>query len=114
MINNYDPNYSFGEHTVQVTIQQWQYKGTLKVKVGGNCKGMSVMEGIADVIYDQANTLESDCNFTLLEADEDDDNPWFAALLKDNEGNELRTESEWDDLERAIVAVQIIDFVPKN
>lgn len=66
LINNYDPNYSFGEHTVKVTIQQWQYRGNLKVKVGGNCKGVSVMEGIVDTIYDQVETLESDCVFTLV------------------------------------------------
>jgi hypothetical protein len=114
MINNYDPNYSFGEHTVRVTIQKWQYKGTIKVKVGGDCKGLSILEDIDDFIYDQADTLESDCNFILLEESENDNDPWFRAVLKDNEGNEFQLEDYWNALEKAIVAVEIIDFVPES
>ena len=108
MINNYDPNYCFGEHTIKVTIQEWQYRGNLKVKVNGNCKGMSVIEGISESIYDQANTLESDCEFVVLE--EDGEEPWFSAILKDSDGNQLETTDLFDRLENLIVAIEIIDF----
>lgn len=108
MIDNYDPNYCFGEHTVSVTIQQWQYKGTIKVKVHGNCKGMSVMDNISESIYDQANTLESDCEFVVLE--EDGEEPWFSAILYDSDGNKLDTTDLFDSLEDLIVAIEIIDF----
>jgi len=66
------------------------------------------MENIADSIYDQVDTLESDCRFALL-CDET-----YRAILKDKDGNELLVEEGFEDLEDSIVALEIVDFKPKS
>lgn len=38
MLKNYDPNFRYGVHTIEVTLQQWDYKGTVRVKIAGQRK----------------------------------------------------------------------------
>ena len=109
MIESYDPSHSYGTHTIRVTIQQWACMGTLTVKIGGNVKGLpSLVDSIADTIYDSIHELESDCNFKILE--DDNVQPWFNCVLRDNDGNKLEIEDELDELENFIIAMEITDF----
>lgn len=43
-MKNYDPNIYKGIHTVEVTIQQWDYVGHIRQSIGGNCKGRTILD----------------------------------------------------------------------
>ncbi len=100
-MKNYDPNYAYGKHTVEITLQSWQYTGKIKTKISGNCKGFSVLESAKDIYED--DKYESDCEFKI----EDD---WFSCTLKDENGETLDVDDELDSLEDYIVKLEIIDF----
>lgn len=102
-IRNYDPNIRYGIHTVRITIQQWGYVGHITKKVGGNCKGIDVMD--FDFEYDDLD-LENDCS---LQFDEGAD--YLTATLRDEAGNTLLVDGSARDFNRMIVAVEIIDLV---
>ena len=106
---NYDPNITWGAHKVKVTLQQWEYKGIIIVEVGGNCKGKPILE-LASELYDE-NILESDCNFKTVD---NDDFEGFVCDLKNNSGDILEVEEEWDELDNLIVGIEIIDLVRKE
>lgn len=108
MLKNYDPNFRYGVHTIEVTLQQWDYKGTVRVKIAGNCKGLSLMGDIDESIFDSFPDIESDCNFEII-ADE-----WFVAQLKNASGDILEVEDDLDELRKMIVKVEIIEFVPET
>ena len=47
-MKNYDPNLTncgkCAEHTVELTFQMWDYTKTIRTTVGGNTRGLSVIE----------------------------------------------------------------------
>ena len=111
MLKNYDPNDRFGEHVIEVTLQEWDYRGNLQVRVSGNCKGLSLISNIVDIILDAyPDHINSDCNFRIVE---DGDEEWFEAELKNENGEALDVDGDWYDLEKMIVKVEIVDFIPK-
>ncbi len=109
MLKNYDPNITFGIHKIEITLQQWNYKGVLQIEISGNCKGASLInDSIIDTIFDcyYEDTLEDcGCNFSIS-----DDDEWFNVVLKDEHGEELEIEDKLDEFERIIVGINIIDF----
>lgn len=108
MIGNYDPNYADGVHAVRVTIQAWDYRGHIEIKIGGNCKGFSLMEGIVDTIWidalDEPSGITSDCNFEVLDED------CYRAVLRNERGDILDCEGDQRDFEDMIVGVEIVAF----
>ena len=95
-MKNYDPNNGFGTHLVELTFQQWEYKLTVEVPVGGNCKGMSIMEYAVDRFDDQLYDDQGDCPILIL---------------KDDEGNELETQIEdAEELKDMLVSARILSF----
>ena len=54
MMKSYDPNTTFDKFTqhVEITLQQWEYSGTLLAEVGGNTLGFSIMEFAIENAYD--------------------------------------------------------------
>lgn len=104
-MKNYDPNYAYGKHTVEITLQNWQYTGKIRTKIKGNCKGFNVLESAKDIYED--DKYESDCEFKI----QDD---WFSCVLKDENGNKLDIDDELDNLEDYIVKLEIIDFEEEN
>lgn len=106
-MKNYDPNIIWGTHTVEVTLQQWGYVGHLKIKRGGNCKGGDVIA--IDFEYEDGCGIESDCDFQYHEEDD-----YFSAILKDENGNTLEVEGEAEEFNQMIVMVEITDYVEEK
>lgn len=99
----YIPDF-WGTHTVEITLQQSNFKGKITVWNYGNCKGFRALENAKDRI-NREEMFDSNCKFKI--EDEDD---WFRCILKDENENELEVEDELDNLDDYIVKVEIIDF----
>lgn len=102
-MKNYDPNIRWGTHTIEVTLQQWDYVGTLQYEIGGNTKGESVLESVADTLSWQEELKDNLCKFRC-------ENDWFTAELKNPAGEVLEVEEEIEWLGSMIVGVRIISF----
>lgn len=99
-MKNYDPNARFGTHIVELTFQQWDHKLTVEVPVGGNCKGMSIIEA---AIY----------NFHEKLYDEQGEYPFI--IMFDEEGNELETGFEdEEELKDMLVSARILSFTRES
>lgn len=102
MLKNYDPNPSYGVHTIEITLQSWEYIGHIRQKVNGNCKGKDML----DFDFDCEDEFpENDCNLKYHE-----DWGYFSATLKDSEGNTLEVEGDSRDFNKMIVKMEIVDF----
>lgn len=44
LVANYSPNIRWGKQIIEIIVMQWEYKATFIQKVGGNCRGLSVIE----------------------------------------------------------------------
>lgn len=106
-MKNYDPNINYGTHIVEVTIQMWEYIGHLKYKIGGNCKGLSIMKNAED-LYRNKDIIWSDCNFII-----DEENEWFKCELKDVNENILMIDNGLDDLPNLMVKIEILALQEK-
>lgn len=106
-MKNYDPNIAWGVHTIEVTLQQWGHIGHLKFKHGGNCKGRDVLD--FDFECETGEGIENDCNFQYHEEDD-----YFSAILKDENGNTLEVEGEAEEFNQMIVKVEILDYVEEK
>lgn len=109
MIGNYDPNFH-GTHIVRVTLMQWDYVGHIALKIGGNCKGASLLE--ADFLdcntqEDIENYAENDCGFVF-----DEDVGIFTAELKNKNGDMLEVEGDSEEIKDMIVSVEISELIP--
>lgn len=102
-LQNYDPNIYEGVHEIKVMFQQWKYKGFVTYEIGGNVKGMEIFPSDSDDLYD-CKFKENPIGFKDLDED------WFFMTLKDDEGNELKVEEEFDYLSRYIVGFEIVGF----
>lgn len=102
-MKNYDPNIRYGTHTVEITLQQWEYTGHVTQRINGNCKGRTILD--FDFECEDGN-LESDCNLKFHE----DSYDYFTATLKDPEGNTLDVDGYAEDFNNMIVKMEIIDF----
>lgn len=94
-------------HTVRVTFQFLQYKGHVSYEIGGNCRGLNVM----DVDFecwdncDIENLKENDCNLNFYEEYE-----MWEMTLKDEAGETCSLdEIDANELSDYVVAVEIID-----
>ena len=106
-MKNYNPNITWGVHTIEVTLQQWEYIGHLIFKNGGNCKGRDILD--FDFMDYEGFPIESDCDFQYHEEDD-----YFSAILKDKDGNTLEVEGETEEFNQMIVKVEIIDYVEEK
>lgn len=105
-MKNYDPNIAWGVHMIEVTLQQWGYVGHLIFKNTGNCRGKDVLDFDFEYCVEQA---ESDCDFQYHEEDD-----YFSAILKDENGNTLKVEGEAEEFNQMIVKVEILDYVEEK
>ena len=106
IMREYNPNIAYGIHTVKVTLQQWEYTGHIIWRVGGNCKGKSVLNFDFEDFEDGFD-LENDCEIEC-------DDGLLSCILHDGEGNELEIEGEWEEMNELIVGMEVIDFVPES
>lgn len=101
-------NFNERIHTVEVTLQSGEHKGTFKQKVGGNCFGKTVLDSVdIDEIPEDECFEENDCQLKILE--DDDGEYWFTCVLKDAEGNETEIEDEARCLQDLVVKLEIVD-----
>ncbi len=109
MDNYKNENYSYGWHTIEVTLQMGEYKGTFTTQLGGNCKGGSVLENFCSLEgFEEDGVLENKCNLTISE--DDDGDYWFSCTLVDESGDECKYEDEINCLSNLIVGIKIISF----
>lgn len=96
IMENYDPNNRFGTHLVQLTFQQWEYKLTVEVQVGGNCKGMTILEAAVDNFF--SDIYKSQGEYPMI-------------IMKDDKGDELEGDVEDEyDLKNMLVEAKILSF----
>ena len=108
-MENYDINISWGQATVEVTLQQWQYKGHYRIKIKGNIHGSQILETSLDTFdLENKDVVWNDCNLDIFENYEGE--YCFTAILKDKEENELQIDDYLTELEDLIVGVKIIDY----
>lgn len=95
-------------HTVEITLQLGEYKGTLRQKVGGNCFGQDVLHCFdADEIAVDDVFKENNCNLQITE--NDDGEYWFTCILKNDKGEETEVEEPADELKNLVVKLEIVD-----
>lgn len=105
-MKNYDPNIHKGIHAVEITIQQWDYVGHIKQRIGGNCKGKSIL----DFDFESEDSdLENDCNLSY-----DKGYDCFCATLKNESGDILEVEGDSEQFNDMIVKTEILDYVKEN
>ena len=94
MIENYDPNIYWSRHTYKVTLQCWEYVGSITCDMGGNLKGFEVMqaaiEGIADDLYEKygenptielTKTVEGETHTLYCQPDGEDIDRWLLSMV---------------------------------
>lgn len=99
---------STGTHTIQVTFQYKQYVGSLTYRVGGNCKGLTLLSDnpLEEFGPDDFDALQTEN--MKLRYDEYAD--VFMVIFNPDSPNSLEMELEPREVEQLIVKVEIIDF----
>lgn len=105
-MENYDPNIRWGIHTVKITLQRWGYIGHIIQRMGGNCRGKSIL-GFDFGQFEDDFDLENDCRMKC-------DEGWFECVLRDEGGELLEIEGAAEDMNELIVGMEIVDFVPES
>lgn len=108
-MKNYNVNGYRGIHTIRVTFMCEDYVGHIAYKVGGNCKGATLLNTDFlenDTQEDIERYVENDCCF---EYNEDCD--CFSYVLRNSDGDtwEFGDESP-NDVANIVVSIEIIDY----
>lgn len=101
MIDFYDPNNFFGKTKWLLTFKAWEYELTVEREVGGNCKGLTILESIIDLFLDDYYDEDSETYKHLI--------------FKDKEGNVLEHDLNEDydpveELKDLLVKAEMISF----
>lgn len=107
---NYDPNLTnsgrMATQCVKLIFAEWDYRAEVTVKVGGNCRGLSVIKAAVSNAFD------------ALKFDEYEGKEYSEITLKKPNGDELRVVDEelngegW--LEDMLIAAEIISIEPQE
>lgn len=96
-MNTYDPNIVWAKHTVEIDYQQWDYKGTFTVQIGGNCRGLSIL---TDAISSHADKLADEHEYPML---------ILKRPAENGDGEDtLECDADETELERMCVAIRIV------
>ena len=93
-------------HTLEITLQSGEYKGTLRQDIGGNCRGFTVLQVFDPECFDPKDLSYNDCNLAF--SNDDDWEDWFTCTLKNEKGEELECEGCAEDLGDMVVKLEII------
>jgi hypothetical protein len=112
MITNYKPA-ERNTHTVRITFNSEGYTGHISYKVGGNLKGLDIIENAVSFIEtcdedDIERLVENDCQFEI-DFDDETDEATFGIVLTKGEDNSKFIDILEDDIRNMIVAVEIAD-----
>lgn len=106
----YDTESSMGIHEVKITFQDQSYKGHIIAQIGGNCKGLQVMD--FDSYYWSSEAIdkfkENTCKLKF-----DDDCDCFTMELMNEDGDTCEYELDVDELRDYVVAIEILSFEPE-
>lgn len=89
---------------VKFTLQSGEYKGSIVTQISGNISPYEALKHL-DTNCDEIKPVQSDCGYT--EAEDDEGNWRFEAILKNTEGETCHIEDECSHLEDYIVAAEI-------
>lgn len=107
MIDNYNPK-AFNNHKVRVTFNKRGFTGHIVYNLGGNCRGLDVLNSTEDFIDeccegDISALVKNDCNLSI-----DEDAELFEiTLVKGNQKETLILEEK--DLKKLVTGVEIVD-----
>lgn len=102
IIAQYSPNIRWGKQHVEITLALWDYATTHVVLIGGNTRGLSVLEYAPQLLYDKlAEECEPDLPKLILKS------PAGKVLLSYDEDG---LGEEW--LKDMVVGLRIIDWTP--
>lgn len=102
-LKSYDPNIHSGIHTIEITLQKWEYVGHITQRIYGTCKGNTMLNFDFDC---EDAYLENDCDLKYYEEEE-----CFSATLKDSDGNTLDIYGRSYDFNNMIVKMEILDYM---
>lgn len=108
-MEKYQP-YSNGCHTVRITLQFGEYLGHIAYRVGGNCKGMDIMENPFER-HTQDNIdlySENDCKLMF-----DEDNESYSCILTNGNGDEVYVAGDDRIMRNITVAMEIVAYEPE-
>jgi hypothetical protein len=102
---NYDPNLVYcgrmAEQKVRLTFGQWDYRKTVETVVGGNCRGLEVIDCAVDNVYEDLDSDMFENKEILLTKDDGEE-----LLCSDDEGEDMNF------LKNMLIAAEIIDIKP--
>lgn len=100
-------------HTLEITLQSGEYKGTIVQKIGGNCFGLDILNCFdIDNLYPE-ELSENNCSLEFT-GEDDEGEEWFRCVLKNENGEKCEIEDYVKDLSRLVVKLEIIDCQIKN
>lgn len=109
MIEEYDPNSRWGEHTWEFTFQAWKYTITLTQDIGGNCKGFTTMDSalssLADRLYAEQGEFP-ELHMTEIDLGTGEENTLLYGL-----GEDMDIEDELKDM---LVKAELINFTEEK
>lgn len=103
-MDKYDIEHGFGVHTCRITLMEREFVGHITFKIGGNCRGQSILEVALECLEDPSK-FESDCQLRY-----DEETYEYSFVLFDGEKNFEYEGIYYSDLSDMIVAVEIIDY----
>lgn len=101
-------NYGYGVHTIKVSLQDGEFKGSFTHTIGGNCKGAGLLD--FDISVVDQESLKKHYKFIDCKVERPDDDNYLLVTLTDSSGETCQSEVEDDEFQNMIVGVEIIDF----
>ncbi|MDD3337857.1 MAG: DUF5406 family protein [Lachnospiraceae bacterium] len=111
-LKEYDPNLCHSDNlqTIKVTLMCWEFVGHVYMKLGGNCKGRSLLDFDFDCESDfDTPSTHNDCNLHYHE-----NGDFFSYTLRDAAGNELEGERDASEMNDLITGIEIIAVEPED
>lgn len=99
-------NFRERTHTLEITLQSGEFKGTFQTKVGGNTFGTSILYTFDDFenLDESAGMIsKNECQITFTE------DGWFKCCLTNEVGVQCEVEHEMEELKRLVVKLEIIE-----
>ena len=119
MIKTYSPVDGENDHKIRISFNKDGYRGSIVTLVGGNCRGISVIEAGMDFIEDCSEEdverlVSNDCAFNIR-LNEDEDIFTFDIALYNDDGKKLALEDVDEDAIRDIITgVEIEECTPSD
>lgn len=112
-MKNHDVNIYWGKATIEITIQEWEYKGSYKIEMSGNIKaGAFIESGLETETLENSDIIWNNCNLKIEENIEGE--RIYKAELKDKKGNELVVDGYVEELKDYIVEIKMVDYVEEE